>query len=179
MRLLKIVGLVVLLVVVMSLIIAAIIKKDYVVTRSATINKPTNVVFDYVKYLKNQNEYSVWAKIDPGMKKEFKGEDGKPGFISSWDSKNDKAGAGEQEIKSITPNEKINYEIRFIRPFKSTSNAKLDLSAIDSAHTKITWTFEGKMKYPTNIMLLLMDMDKEIGKDLEGGLSNLKTILEK
>ncbi len=179
MRIFKIVGIVVLLIVVIALIVAAIIKKDYVVERSATINKPVTEVFDYVKYLKNQNEYSVWAKIDPTMKKEYKGEDAKPGFVSSWDSKNDDAGAGEQEIKSISPNEKINYEIRFIRPFKSTSNAKLELNALDSSSTKITWIFEGNMKYPTNIMLLVMDMEKMIGKDLEGGLSNLKSILEK
>lgn len=179
MRLLKIVGIVVMLIVVIALIVAAIIKKDYVVARSTTINRPATEVFEYVKYLKNQNEYSVWAKIDPSMKKEFKGTDGTPGFVSSWDSKNNDAGAGEQEINSIIPNQKINYEIRFIRPFKSTSNANLALTPVDSSSTKITWTFEGKMKYPTNIMLLVMDMNKIIGKDLEGGLSNLKSILEK
>jgi hypothetical protein len=30
-----------------------------------------------------------------------------------------------------------------------------------------------------NVMLVFMDMDAMLGKDLEGGLSNLKSILEK
>jgi hypothetical protein len=90
------------------------------------------VVYDYVKYLKNQNDYSVWAKIDPGMKTEFRGKDGTVGFVSENDST-----------------------------------------------TAIKWEFYGKIKYPMNFMLLFMDMDAMLGKDLQGGLENLKKILEK
>jgi hypothetical protein len=35
------------------------------------------------------------------------------------------------------------------------------------------------MKYPMNLTLLFMDMDTMLGKDLSGGLSNLKALLEK
>jgi hypothetical protein len=35
------------------------------------------------------------------------------------------------------------------------------------------------MKYPMNGMLLFMNMDKLLGKDLETSLTNLKHILEK
>jgi hypothetical protein len=35
------------------------------------------------------------------------------------------------------------------------------------------------MPYPMNLMLLCMNMDKMIGKDLETGLTNLKGVLEK
>jgi len=45
--------------------------------------------------------------------------------------------------------------------------------------TNVTWAIYGNMKYPTNLSLLFMDMDAMLGKDLSGGLSNLKTILEK
>ena len=68
-----------------------------------------------MKYLKNQNEFSVSAKIYPSTKKKIKGTDGTLGTVPSWDYKNNDAGAEGQEIKSITPNEEINYEIRFIR----------------------------------------------------------------
>ena len=44
--------------------------------------------------------------------------------------------------------------------------------------TKVTWEFNGKMNYPMNLMLLFMDMDKEIGSDLNIGLNNLKGIQE-
>lgn len=35
------------------------------------------------------------------------------------------------------------------------------------------------MPRPLNIMCLVIDMDKEVGKDFEEGLTSLKTILEK
>jgi hypothetical protein len=44
--------------------------------------------------------------------------------------------------------------------------------------SKVKWGFFGKIKYPMNFMLLLMDMDAMLGKDLEGGLTNLKKLLE-
>jgi hypothetical protein len=35
------------------------------------------------------------------------------------------------------------------------------------------------MPYPMNLMLLFMDMDGMLGKDLQQGLDNLKGVLEK
>ena len=45
--------------------------------------------------------------------------------------------------------------------------------------TKVHWEFTGKMKYPTNLMLLFMNMEKMVGGDLDKGLQNLKSVLEK
>jgi hypothetical protein len=39
--------------------------------------------------------------------------------------------------------------------------------------------FDGKMNYPMNLMLVFMDMDKMLGDQLNQGLVNLKTILER
>ena len=45
--------------------------------------------------------------------------------------------------------------------------------------TKMKWGFTGSMPRPLNLMLIVMDMDKEVGKDFSEGLASLKTILEK
>ena len=157
----------------------ALAKKEYSVERSISLSKPRQEVFDYVKYLKNQNEFSVWAKIDPDMKMEYRGTDASVGFVSAWDSPVKEAGKGEQEIIRIDEGKRIDYEIRFLKPMKSTDNAFLAFESENENTTKVTWGFYGKMKFPMNVMLLIMDMDKMLGKDLEGGLSNLKGILEK
>lgn len=34
------------------------------------------------------------------------------------------------------------------------------------------------MKYPMNLMMLFMDMEKQLAPDLQNGLDNLKTLLE-
>jgi hypothetical protein len=166
-------------IIVLFLIIAFFLKKDYTVGKEIIIIKSKAAVFEYLKFLKNQNKFNVWASMDPDMKTNFTGTDGTEGFISAWDSDNKNVGKGEQEIIKIVDGERIDYEIRFIKPFKSTSYAYITTIAVDGNHTKVHWGFSGNMKYPTNLTLLFMNMEKMIGGDLEKGLENLKTILEK
>ena len=161
------------------LIIAFFVKKDYNVERSIVINRPKAEVFEYIKYLKNQSNYSKWALMDPKMKKTYIGTDGAPGFISAWESENENLGVGEQEIKKIKEGERIEFELRFLKPFEATNMAYMSTIALSSNQTKTTWSFEGKMNYPLNIMLLFMNFEKMIGDDLQVGLNNLKNILEK
>lgn len=166
-------------IIVLTLLTALFIKKEYSVEKEVVINKPKAEVFSYILQLKNQDNFSVWAKIDPAMKKEYKGNDGTVGFVSAWDSENKNAGKGEQEITKISDGNRIDYELRFIKPFKSISEAYMTTEIVSDSQTKVKWGFTGKMNYPMNLMLLFMDMNKMIGKDFENGLKNLKTILEK
>ena len=179
MKILKFVLIGIVVIVGLVLIVAAFAKKDYAAVREITINKPKQEVFDYVKFLKNQDNYSKWAMMDPNMKKEYKGTDATVGFISAWDSKQDNVGQGEQEIKNIADGDRIDFELRFKRPFEATDNAYMTTESVDSNQTKVKWGFNGTMKFPMNIMLIFMDMDKMLGKDLDTGLSNLKNVLEK
>jgi len=164
--------------IILALIVALFVKKDFAVEREIAINKPKQEVFDYIKLLKNQPNYSVWAKKDPNAKMEFKGVDGTPGFVSSWDGNSD-VGKGEQQIKKVTEGERLDLDLHFIKPMDSHADAYFTTDSLASNQTKVKWGINGKMMYPFNIMRLFMSMDKMMGKDLEGGLNNLKGILEK
>lgn len=172
--LLYIVGGIVLLV----LILAMIAPKTYDVSRSIEIVKPKGEVFDNLRFLKNQDAWSPWSKKDPNMEKKFSGTDGEVGATSHWIGNKD-VGEGEQEITKITEGERIESELRFLKPWKSTSDAYLTTEEVDANTTKVTWGFSGKNKFPMSIMMLFMSMDKMVGKDFEEGLSSLKQILEK
>ena len=161
------------------LLLAFFAPNRYSVERQVTIKKPKQEVFDYVVLLKNQDNFSVWANMDTQMKKTYKGEDGKVGFVSAWESKLDDVGKGEQEILKIVGNERIEYELRFIEPFEANDLAYMQLSEISPTETTVTWGFKGEMAFPMNIFLLFMDMEKQLGGDLQKGLDNLKTVLEK
>lgn len=150
---------------------------DFRVEREITINKPRADVFNYVKFLKNQNEWGPWYKKDPAMKQEFRGTDGTAGFVYHW-SGNEDVGEGEQEIKKIVEGDRIDTELRFKKPFESKADAFLILEPAGDAQTKAKWGFAGSMPRPFNIFMLVMDMDKEVGKDFGDGLANLKTIME-
>ncbi len=159
------------------LVAALFISKDYAVEKSITINRPKTEVFNYVKYLKNQNEYSKWASMDPAMTKTFTGTDATPGFISAWESTKKDVGKGAQEIKKITEGQRIDYEIRFEKPSKDVANSYMSTDSVATDKTLVKWQINGRMPYPTNIMGLFMD--KMIGGDLETGLENLKKLQEK
>jgi hypothetical protein len=166
-------------IIVLLLIIGLFVKKDYSVAKEVIVNKSKSVVFDYLRFLKNQNKFSVWATMDPNMKTEYRGTDGTEGFISAWQSENRNVGKGEQEILKIVNGERIDYEIRFIKPFVSTSWANMIVASANENQTRVHWEFTGKMKYPTNLTLLFMNMEKMVGNDLEKGLQNLKAIMDK
>jgi Polyketide cyclase / dehydrase and lipid transport len=152
-------------------------KKEMKAEKEIVINKPKAVVYDYIKLLANQNKYSKWATMDANMKTTYLGKDGTVGFISGWDGNSD-VGKGEQEIRKME-GDRIDYELRFEEPFKSTNTAFMTTQAINDSSTKVIWGFEGKMNYPLNAMSVFTDMSKSIGEDYAEGLSNLKTVLEK
>lgn len=166
-------------IIILALVAALFISKDYAVEREITINKPKKEVFDYIKLIKNQDHYSVWNQLDPAMKKTYTGTDGTVGFVYAWDSQKKEAGKGEQEIAALKEGERMDMKLRFKEPFEAEDNAYMTTEAISDSLTKVKWGFKGHMNYPMNLIPVLMGMEKMLGKDLQDGLTNLKANLEK
>lgn len=162
--------------IVLVLVVALFVPGEYTVERSTEISRSKNEVFNYLKHIRNQEKYSVWSMADPKMVQNFEGEDGHVGFVSGWNS--ELVGEGEQEIINIEEGQKIETELRFIRPWESTARAAFFTEASGPNKTKVRWTFDGKMPYPMNLMLLFSTPDSFLGKDLQTGLDNLKRNLE-
>ena len=64
MKVLKRVGMVLLLVLATFLVVGLFLETKYTISRNVIINKQNDSVFQYIKYLKNQDNYSVWNKKD-------------------------------------------------------------------------------------------------------------------
>lgn len=158
-----------------GLIAAAFIKKDYLVEKEIIINKPKQEVYDYVKYLKNQNEYSYWASLDTNMQKTFTGTDGTVGFVSAWKGNKD-VGQGEQEIIKIDEGKRLDYEMRFKEPMENTANSFMSVEEAGPTATKVKWAMYGHSKFPMNIMNPFLN--SMVGGDFEKGLANLKKKME-
>jgi hypothetical protein len=158
------------------LLVALFIPKHYTVSVSETINQPKAMVMDYLKLLKNQEEYSEWVMADPNLHPEISGIDGSVGAIQRWNSKNDNVGEGEQEITAITDS-RIDMEMRFKRPFEGTARAANILEVISDGQTKVTSEFYSNDKYPFNLMSYFFG--RKMIQDTEvKNLKNLKKILE-
>jgi len=164
-------------IVILVLLTALFVKKEYTVQSQITIGKNSRVVFDYIKYLKNQAYYNKWVMMDPNAKMDYKGKDGTVGFTLAWDSKNKNVGKGEQEVKKIMDGERIDCEIRFERPFKNVAQTFMEVTAISERTTNVQWGMLGKNPYPFNLMNLFIPNMLE--KDLDTSLGILKNNLEK
>ena len=164
-------------VVLLIILLGLIAPKSYAVSRSIKIKRPLSEVFNYVLLIKNQEYWSPWAERDPNMKRTYTGTDGEIGFVSAWESDHKQVGSGEQELKSFEKNKKINSELRFLKPFKSTSDAYFKVKEVQNG-TQVTWGFSGRNKFPISIMMLFMNMDKAVGKDFEQGLEKLQFVME-
>lgn len=158
-------------------VLAVIAPKSYDVNRTVEINRSRPEVFEYLRYLKNMNEWSPWERKDPNMQKSMSGTDGQVGALSHWKG-NKEVGEGEQEIRKIDENNRIDSELRFLKPWKSQSDAYLITEDAGKEITRVTWGFSGRNKFPMSIMMLFMNMDKMVGKDFEEGLNTLKSRLE-
>jgi hypothetical protein len=101
------------------------------------------------------------------------------GFIYKWNSDMKSVGQGEQEMIGITEGQRIDYEIRFIKPFEGVSGASLTTVAAGDNATDVTWAFNGKRTFGMKIFHLLFNLKKVLAKDLQTSLQNLKNVLEK
>lgn len=176
MKILKRVGIVILSLVVLLLIVALFVNKEYTVEKEVVVNKSKDQAFNYVKYVKNQDSYNKWAMADPNAKKEYKGTDGTVGFVYAWDG-NKNIGKGEQQIKNIEDGQRVDFDLHFIKPFEGKANSWITTEPVTDNQTKIKWGMHGKSPYPLNIMNLFVP--SVLGKDLQRSLEKLKTVLEK
>jgi len=158
-------------------ILHLIAPKTYQVERKIVVSENIDTVFKSLCSLKEQQIWSPWAVRDPQMKVEYKGIDGEVGSMTHWVG-NKEVGEGEQEITKIVANDYIETELRFLKPFKSTSVGFFKIKEMGE-DTEVTWGFKGENKFPMTIMMLFMDMDKAIGKDFGEGMSNFKNYIEK
>ena len=158
------------------LLIALFMKREHYVNREIIINAPRQKVFDYLKLLKNQDEFNKHAMAGPDRRREFKGTDGTVGYIYAW-SGNKAAGIGEKEIKNIIEGKSIQTQIRFVKPMRVTADIIMETESLSDNQTKVSWSNAGVLPYPINIMVPMME--KHVVKDMDISLSTLKDILEK
>lgn len=160
-------------------VLGIFLKKEYQIIREITIDMPMQKVFDYIKFLKNQNEYSYYNIKDPETIKLYSGTDGEVGFTYLWKSKINSIGSGTQTISKITEGREIVCDIQFTKPLPLKSVATISLTEISDSKTKVTWTFGSLYKFPLNIVIYFADLEKLIGTDIASSLVTLKQNLER
>ena len=161
------------------LIAAGLSSSKYLIEREVTIEQPKQTVFDYIKYVRNQEHYNKWVMEDPNSKKTATGTDGTVGFIYAWDSSNKNVGKGEEEIMKITEGQRLDIEVRFEKPFKNIASLYMTTEALTQGQTKVKFGFVGTLTYGMKVIYMLFNLKKMLGKDMQTSLGNLKAVLER
>ena len=150
--------------------------KEIIVIKFLTINQPSQVVYNYLKITRNQENFSVWNMNDPAKETSSSGIDGTEGFTYSWNSKIKNVGAGSQTITKLVDGQSIEYALQFEKPMKNTGTSKFLIETISENQTKVIWEFRGPTKFPMS--LFTGAIQKMLGKDITKSLENLKSRLE-
>jgi hypothetical protein len=156
------------------LVLASLRPADFRIVRSTTIQAAPAAVFGRVNDLRLFQDWSPWAKLDPGMKLTFSGPSTGVGCASAWEG-NNKVGAGRMTITESRPAELIRMRLEFLRPFQATNVTEFIFRA-DGNHTALEWSMTGRHNFVSKIFCLFMNMDRMVGRDFERGLAQLKAL---
>ncbi len=176
MKILKRLGIIIVVLVVLFFVVGLILPSKYHFERSTEIDAPQAVVFNQINNLKNWSNWSPWFEKDPDMKLTFEGEEGY-GAKYSWESDHEHVGSGTLEIIESVENKSIKTALDFGENGKG--NGFWNLEPTENGGTKATWGFDTEAGM--NIVLRYMFVfvfDKWMAPDFEKGLANLKAAAE-
>jgi len=125
MKALKIFGVIVGLLLIVSLILPRTINME----KSVMINGKVENVFDQINIPTNWIGWSAWDQIDPEMKSTFSGPESGAGAAHAWESEHPDVGNGSMTIVESIPNERIKIEFDFLE--NGTASAEYTFEETD------------------------------------------------
>ena len=143
------------------------------VSRSIAIAAGPDQVFDTVADYNTWASWSPWLCCEPDANVQVTEDPSSVGSKYSWSG--EAVGAGELEHQHLERGKRIDDEIRFLKPFQSTSKVSFDFVP-EGAGTRLTWHMQGSL--PWFMFWMCSMMETYIGLDYERGLRMLKERIE-
>lgn len=172
MKILKRLGIGLLLLVGVMLVLAAFAPKELAVKKSVIINAPQAAAFEGVNELTNWEHWSPWIEMDTTIRNAYNDQTSGKGASVSWVSK--ESGYGKMTISEIYNMDTLLTVLEFE---DGGATADFYFTPLDEG-TEVTWDFYSEIAYPMNIMPWLFGAEGIISDAYEKGLSNLKKYVE-
>jgi hypothetical protein len=176
-KVLKAIGVLLLLIIAFFLIAGLFVKKDYHFEKSIVINAPKEIIWQNVSRFGNFEKWNPYASYDPDMKSNIEGTDGTVGAVYKWKGNKD-VGSGSQTITRLEPMQRVEIQLHFKTPFGEMKPEGYYTIQDDNTAQKVTWGFNSHSPYPFNALSIFFNMDKMMDKDFTQGLNNLKQLCE-
>ncbi len=143
------------------------------IKKSISIAAPIEKVFGIVQDFHTWRAWSPWLCVEKEAMTKITGSGTEVGDVSYW--RGEVIGEGEMEHSKITPNKSIEQQLRFIKPYTSTSFIHFDFKK-EGEGTRLTWSMDGSL--PFFLFFLRKMMVAMIGNDFNRGLGMLKSYAE-
>jgi hypothetical protein len=161
--------------IVVYLIMCMIGPKEGVIERTTVVNqKPELVKAQLVDFKFFNEKWSPWTPKDPNMKITYSGELGKPGYKYDWEG-NDSVGVGAMEFAGIS-GDTVKQKLIF-KDWGMISDVYL-IAKPEGENTQVTWKMVMPMGFIWRGFGLFMNAEKQMGRDFNNGIANLKRELE-
>ena len=139
------------------------------ISKSINVKAPVEKVYEAI------SDFNHWAKWSPWLIQEPEAtvnvaEDSK---YYEWEGK--RLGTGNMQITGESTNEWVDYDLTFLKPWKSTAKVRFELER-DGEETKVTWLMDSGL--PFFLFWMKKMMTAFIGMDYERGLNMLKDYAE-
>ena len=145
------------------------------VVRSILVQAPPDKVYALVASPRRWTDWSVWHLRDPAMQIDYTGPESGLGAGWSWRSQSE--GSGHARFTAAEPPQRLTYELVFV-DVDTTSTGAFSFVP-EAGGTRVTWTMDGDFGSNPLMRWFALFADRMIGKDFEGGLGNLKAVVEK
>lgn len=168
-------GIAIILLVVGAIVVAFLLPRHAVVTRSVEIAAPPATVFPLIGDLRRFNEWSPWADVDPETVFTFTGPIDGVGQTLNWESDDQRIGSGSMSIVAIEPESRVDLNVDFGR--EGTMLASLTLEPAGNG-TRVIWMLDSDLGLNPIARYFGMMLDGMVGPDYEKGLDRLKVVAE-
>lgn len=165
-------------VLVLLLVVAAFfLPRQYRVERSAEIAAPAETVFPLVADLRNWSAWGIWYERDPAMVETFS-EDPGPDAVGGWVAWTSASqGSGVARLTGLQPYSKATYNLGF-EGFDLESEGAFAVEPLPAGGVRVTWSDAGDLGNNPLYRWLGLALDGMVGGDFEAGLANLKLLAE-
>ncbi|MFY0599510.1 MAG: SRPBCC family protein [Cyclobacteriaceae bacterium] len=132
---------------------------------SASIDKVYNAVSDLNKW----TAWSPWLIMEPEAVVKVSDDE----MSYSWEGK--RVGSGNMKIVAQETNKSVDYDLNFLKPWKSQADVRFELSESEEG-TKATWIMDSSL--PWFMFWMKKMMTAFVGMDYDRGLNLLKDYVE-
>lgn len=140
------------------------------ISRSVLVNAPIEKIFSTLNDFNHWQAWSPWLIMEPNTTVNVR-EDAK---YYEWQGS--RVGEGNMTVLNEKENEQIDYDLTFLKPWKSKAEVSFYLKSVNDG-IQVTWTMASSL--PFFMFWMKKQMEAFVGMDYQRGLNMLKEYVEK